>query len=121
MPIIRSMTAACEDGLLSAWGAPGEPGDAVKIKRAVERFVAAGQALVEWAAERASVVPPEIFEKAHNLSASWANEVFSSFRGIATEIETLLGIPGDHEIVLRVRAPDFRPFTEEMNRVLGKF
>jgi hypothetical protein len=119
MRLLRIMTSALEDGFPSAWGAPGEPGDPVEIKRVVESFVSAGQTLVEWEAERASVIPPEPLKKAHNLSTGWAKEVFLSFRSIPTEMERLIGVPGDHEILFKVRCPDFGAFTEEMNRALA--
>lgn len=118
MRLLQIMTSALEDGFPSAWGSPGEPGDAVEIKRVVESFVGAGKGLVEWEAERASVIPPEPLKKAHNLRTGWAKEMFLSFRNIPAEMERLIGVPGDHEIVLRVRPPDFGPFKEEMTRAL---
>ena len=116
--IMEIMRSVIEDGFLLAWGPPGKPGNAVEIKRAVERFVGAGQALVEWEAERCSVVPPEHVEKAHDLMTGWAKEIFLSFRSMPIEMERLIGVPGDHEIPVRLRCPDFGPFREQLDRIL---
>jgi len=116
--IMEIMRSVIEEGFLLAWGPPGKPGNAVEIKRAVERFVGAGQALVEWEAERCSVVPPEHVEKAHDLMTGWAKEIFLSFRSMPIEMERLIGVPGDHEIPVRLRCPDFGPFREQLDRIL---
>jgi hypothetical protein len=117
--ILEIMRSIVENGFLLAWGAPGVAGNPVEIKRVVEQFVSAGQALVEWEAEKGSVVPPDVLQNAHNLMAGWAREVFLSFRSIPNELERgmTLTAPGEHEIVLRVRCPDFEPCRKEMERI----
>lgn len=116
MRILEIMRSVVENGFLLAWGPPGQPGDAVEIKRVVAQFVSAGQAIVEWEAERVSVVPPESLQMAHNLSAGWAKEIFLNFRNIPSEIESVMTIPGDHEIVINVRTPDLEPFKKEFEK-----
>src|ERR1044072_2306443 len=65
-----------EVDLPTAWGAPGEPGDPVEIKRAVDRFIVAANELVEWETEIVFLRPPEMFETVKGLMRGLTSHLF---------------------------------------------
>ena len=72
----RVLTGWVDVDLPNAWGAPGEPGDPVEIKRAADRFIGAANELVEWETEIVSLRPPEMFETAMNLMRGLTSRLF---------------------------------------------
>jgi hypothetical protein len=86
------LKAWIQSDLPAAWGAPGEPGDPVEIKRAADKFVAAANELVEWEIEIVSLRPPEMFGTVKGLMRGLTLHLFREVERFAQ----LLGEPFEH-------------------------
>jgi len=75
-----------DDFRLVAWGKPGEPGDAIMIKRASDRVYSLCRELLEWEIENRSIVPPEAFASVKKMIEGWAKEIILSVDNIPSEL-----------------------------------
>ena len=86
---LQVMKFCVEREIPASWGEPGEPGDPVEIKHAVDKFIHTADALVQWEADILSVRPPELFRDLQSL----LNGTTVSFLESMEEFARLLGEP----------------------------
>jgi hypothetical protein len=108
----------------AAWGPPGQPGDALEIKSAVDKFAAGCSELVEWESEMASLRPPEAFTKVQSLMRGLTSQILGELERFADELgkpfAQSLPTPGQTiEINLKFDFPEGRidEITEETRRI----
>lgn len=83
--IIEPMTRVF-GGQEAAFGAPGEPGDPVRIEHLAQWILRAYEDMLDWAAELRAMGVPEEFEGAVELVARAADRPLSQFREFVEEV-----------------------------------
>lgn len=78
-------TAVTEDIPMS-WGKPGEPGDPLEIKLAVNKVVSACNELLEWEAELRSVIFPDPLIPLKQMMAGWTSQAFGQIEGLPSKL-----------------------------------
>ncbi|MET0466899.1 MAG: hypothetical protein ABW007_27305 [Chitinophagaceae bacterium] len=120
--LVPAFTVAVEEEIPASWGAPGETGDVLEIKRAVDRLMAACNELVEWEGDLVSVRPPEIFDGVATLMRGLTAQMLSEMEHFANELSKPFEQPnpaGEYEINLKFTFPQDRinQITEETGRI----
>lgn len=59
--LMRTTEAIFNDDIAISWGAPGESGDPLEIKRCVNKLVSVCDELITWEAELHSINPPDTY------------------------------------------------------------
>jgi hypothetical protein len=78
-----------------AFGAPGEPGDPVRIENLARHVIRIYEAMLDWAAGLRAVVPPEPYERAFEITASMAHQPILEVRDFVDDVVREMGrIPG---------------------------
>jgi hypothetical protein len=83
-------------GQEEAFGAPGEPGDPVRIEHLARWILAAYEDMLDWAAGLRAVAVPEQFERAVALTAKAADRPLVQFRAFVYEAIDQVGRIADH-------------------------
>jgi hypothetical protein len=94
--------------LEKSWGKPGEAGDAIEIKVAVERLISGCVALFEWELNLKYEVPPEKFETLQNLFKGCSYELFQQIEVLPSKLMEPFKEPnpkGTYNIYLKIDAP----------------
>ncbi|HKB68673.1 MAG TPA: hypothetical protein VKC61_22620 [Pyrinomonadaceae bacterium] len=124
--VIEVLKSCVEIEIPASWGLPGEPGDAIEIKRAVDRFIAGCNELVEWESEMASLRPPEAFSKVQSLMRGLTSQNLAELERFAEELGKPFAqsrpTPGQViEINLKFDFPEGRidEITSEAQRIVG--
>lgn len=86
---VQVMKFCLETEIPGSWGEPGEPGDPIEIKHAVDKFVQVADSLVQWEGEILSLRPPEMFRDLRSL----LNGTTASFLESMETFARLLGEP----------------------------
>ena len=86
---MQVMKFCAETEIPASWGEPGEPGDPIEIKHAVDRFIHTADALVQWEGDILSLRPPELFRDLQAL----LNGTTASFLESMEKFAQLLGEP----------------------------
>ncbi len=84
--IITLLQAAITGPVQSSWGKPGEPGDPLEIKRAVEQVIRGCDELLKWEIELRSVVPPKPFIPLKQMMAGCTAQVLNRIEDIPDRI-----------------------------------
>ena len=106
--IVQSVSKILSDQLTPAFGPPGTPGDAIKIRAACDNLYSLFLSLYEWELDVRFVRVHEVFAEIFRLMCGWTNELLDEFRRIPQEIDRLLADPnldGQHTISLTISAP----------------
>jgi hypothetical protein len=110
--IVKSVSKILTDQLTPAFGPPGIPGDAVKIRAACDNLYALFLSLYEWELDVRFVRVHEAFVDIFSLMCGWTNELLEEFRRIPREFDRLLAdenLEGQHTISLTISAPQTLP------------
>ena len=110
--IIRSASRILSDQLTPAFGPPGVPGDAAKIRAACDNLYSLFLSLYEWELDVRFVRVHEVFADIFPLMSGWTGELLNEFRRIPEEFDRLLGdsdLAGQHTISLTISAPKSMP------------
>jgi hypothetical protein len=113
--VLPAFTVALEEEIPASWGAPGEAGNVLEIKRAVDRLISACNELVEWEGDLVSVRPPEIFESVATLLRGLTGQLLSEIERFADELSKPFEQPnpaGEYNITLKFIFPE-----ERMNQI----
>lgn len=106
--IIQASARILTDQLTPAFGPPGVPGDAEKIKTACDNLYSLFLSLYEWELDVRFVRPHKVFEDIFCKMHGWSSELLAEFRRIPTEFDRLLSdteLTGQHTIHLTIEAP----------------
>lgn len=106
--LIKILMNAIPEELPQAWGKPGQPGDAVSIKSAIDSIIIACNELCQWEIEMRSVDPPDVFQEIIRLMHGWTYQIISEINRIPNEIAKPFREPnpeGTYNIHLEFRAP----------------
>jgi hypothetical protein len=77
-----------------AFGAPGEPGDAVAIRHLAHRIVSVYEELLDTAAQLRSVEAPDLLQPTFRVASRYMDAPIAQFRRfIATAIDEMEGLP----------------------------
>lgn len=121
--IARMIQVVIEKELPDAWGR-GEPGDASKILRAVNKVIEACEALLEWEVDLRCTCPPPALRAVgatlHGITACHIDEL----RRMPDELSKATGgeWTGVREVQIKLvlpLPPQFAKFQEEMAKVVG--
>jgi hypothetical protein len=113
---IQAASRILSDQLTPAFGPPGVPGDAEKIKAACDNLYSLFLSLYEWELDVRFVRPHEAFVAVFPQMYGWTSEMLEEFRRIPAEFDLLLaddGLTGRHEIRLTINAPKNLPALTE--------
>ncbi len=69
-----------------SWGPPGEPGDPLEIKRAVDKIISTCDELLEWEADLHSAVLPDPLLTLKQLMEGWAAQVIETVEGVPDKL-----------------------------------
>lgn len=95
--------------LAVSWGKPGEEGDYLAIKRAVDRMIDCCKELFRWEENRISILPPEAFQKLAKMMENWTSVIFVQVLNLQQQLSKLLSTPnlkGTYNITLTFEAPE---------------
>ena len=95
--------------LVFSWGKPGEEGDSLAIKRAVDRMIDCCEELFKWEENRISIRPPRAFQKLAKIMNNWTSVIFVQVSNLQQELSELLSKPdlkGTYNITLTFEAPE---------------
>ena len=95
--------------LALSWGKPGEEGDSLAIKRAIDRMIDCCKELFGWEENRISILPPEAFQKLAKIMNNWTSVVFVQVSNLQQELSKLLSKPnlkGSYDITLTFESPE---------------
>lgn len=88
--LLKFLGVAINEELRQAWGAPGQDGDALEIKRAVDKIVAACHHMIEWEIEfQYTQFPPEC-EQIKMKMQGWTEGFIAEAERISEEIKKTL-------------------------------
>jgi hypothetical protein len=87
----NSMRVFDADAQERAFGAPGEPGDPVRIENLARHVIGTYEGLLDWAARMRAVVPPEDLERLLELTALMAKAPIMQFRDFVDDVVRELG------------------------------
>lgn len=110
--IVQSASRILSDQLTPAFGPPGVPGDATKIRAACDNLYSLFLSLYEWELDVRFVRAHEVFAEIFPLMSGWTNELLNEFRRIPREFDRLLAdadLTGEHTITLTISAPQTLP------------
>ena len=79
------------DGQQAAFGAPGEPGDPVRIKHFADWVIRTYEEILDWEAEIRAAQVPEEFGRAVELLARSVDQPLNQFRRFVEDIEREVG------------------------------
>jgi hypothetical protein len=119
--LLPALAIVVKEEIPKSWGALGEAGDALEIKRAVDRLIKACNELVEWESDLISVHPPEIFEGVAKLMRGLTARMLSEIERFADELSKPFEQPnpaGEYTISLIFDFPEERidQITAEIHR-----
>lgn len=106
--IVKTLTRILENQLIEAFGPPGKPGDAVKIKSACDNLYSIFLSLYEWEMDVRFVRTHDKFSEIFQLMSGWADCLLDELGKVPQEIERILSIPnlkGHHMIDLKIASP----------------
>jgi hypothetical protein len=78
-------TAATEE-IPASWGEPGEPGDPLEIKRAVDKVASACYELLEWETDFRTVIPPDPLLPLRQMMAGWTSQAFEQIESLPAKL-----------------------------------
>lgn len=110
--IVQSASKILSDQLTPAFGPPGVPGDAAKIRAACDNFYSLFLSLYEWELDVRFVRTHEVFAEIFPLMSGWTSELLNEFCRIPREFDRLLAdtnLEVQHEISLTISAPKSLP------------
>jgi len=121
--IVMSASKVLADQLTPAFGPPGTPGDAVKIRAACDNLYSLFLSLYEWELDVRFVRVHDAFADIFPLMSGWTNELLEEFRRIPRELDLILGDPnreGQFTIALTISVPKTLPaLAEKMDAMLN--
>jgi hypothetical protein len=136
---IRALTSSSMrvfdlDAQERAFGAPGEPGDPVRIENLAWHVINTYEALLDWAAEMRAVVPPDDLEHLFETTALIAKAPITQFHDFVDDVVRELGklpahLAGDRSelleinisLVLKIDPVVLAEFEAEIERVGPRF
>ena len=124
MKLMDEITATCAlmcKELVAAWGAPGEPGDAVLIRSVILKLDEPSRKMLDWKREIASARFPSRREKLRPVIMGWAKkpfEIVEEFRLKLSEILRDSSRTGAQSVQITVQSlPMWEEFQAEFERV----
>lgn len=123
--LLPAFTVTLEEEIPASWGVPGEAGDAMEIKRAVDRLITACNELVEWESDLVSVHAPEVFENVALLMRGLTSELLSEIERFVQELSKPFEQPnpaGEYNIKLKFDFPEDKTnqISEELLIIRGR-
>jgi Domain of unknown function (DUF4062) len=106
--VLQAAARVLSEQLTPAFGPPGKPGDADKIKAACDNLYSLFLSLYEWELDVRFVRPHEAFEDIFPQMQGWTPEMLNEFRRIPVEFDRILAdaeLSGQHSIQLVLNAP----------------
>jgi hypothetical protein len=122
--LLPAFDAILNNEIPASWGAPGEAGDALEIKHAVDILISACNELVEWEIDLQSIQSSEAFVTLLSLMQGLMATLLDEVERLIEELSKPFEQPnpaGEYEINLVLKFPENR--FEQMNaeiRRLGK-
>jgi hypothetical protein len=114
-----------EEELRRAWGPPGQPGDALEIKQAVDKLILGVSGLLEWEIDIHFTELPEELEPVRQLLQGWTEEFMSEMDRLPKEIAKIIDDPtasGRYEINLVINQPaHLQKSLEELQKLAAHY
>jgi Domain of unknown function (DUF4062) len=107
--LIESAGKVLSDQLTPAFGEPGIPGDAVKIRSACDNLYSLFLSLYEWQLDVRFARVHDVFSELFPLMNGWTTQLLKEFARIPNELDQLLtksDLDGSHEINLKIDPPE---------------
>jgi hypothetical protein len=122
--IIRLLKIATCEELVTAWGKPGTPGDAIEIKRAVEKIAFGCNSLLEWEIDLHFTRFPDDFDNVKMKMHGWTEHVVTEIERIPKEIAHLLELserPREYSILLTFTFPaNISEVIEDVRKIMRR-
>jgi len=120
--LVEILEETVAKGIPSAWGKPGEPGDALEILRSVNKIVETCRALLDWELELRSVTPPPVLKNLgaslHGLTAGIIDELGRISDELSKALESAWTGTREASILLKISSPpQLNKFLAEMEEV----
>lgn len=111
--------------ITSAWGVPGQPGDAIEILRAVEKVRYGCEYLLEWEIDVHFTKFPRNFEPVREIMRGWTARLFSEVNKLSDRIAGVFDPEGNpvgkrHVITVSIDEPDFGQLALVMSELWDK-
>lgn len=121
LSLINVVEKSFTEELVTAWGAPGEPGDPIEIKLAVDKIVGGCQGMLEWELDLKSVDPPSVFYRLKELMSGYTLIYFDEVARMPEELSRPFQQPNPEgviqiELVFRAH-PNSDEIRAELKRV----
>ncbi len=119
--LIQAAGKVLSDQLTPAFGLPGVPGDAIKIRAACDNLYSLFLSLYEWQLDVRFARVHEVFLELFPLMNGWSTELLCEFKRIPQELDQLLAnsdLKGEHEISLKINTPaTLRELSQRIQRM----
>ncbi len=119
--IITVLKTAITGPVQSSWGKPGEAGDPLEIKRAVEQVIRGCDELLKWEIELRTVVPPEPFIPLKRMMAGCTLQILNQIEHIPERmLEPILQRKPEGQYVIELNfesPPNIAQIVAEMERL----
>lgn len=86
LSLIHLLEKAITQELIASWGAPGEPGDPIEIKLAIDKIINGCEGMLEWELDFKSVDPPDVFDRLRELMSGYTFIYFDEVERIPEEL-----------------------------------
>ncbi len=108
VPMVKLLQIAVSEELHSSWGESGQPGDILKIKRAVDKIISGCSNLLEWETDLQFTRFPNKYERIKQNMQGWTEPLLLEFDRLQKEIEKILSDShkGPYMITLVFKLPD---------------
>lgn len=123
--LLPAFDAVLNSEIPAAWGAPGEAGNALEIKHAVDILIGACKELVEWEVDFRSIQSSEAFDTLLSLMRGITSTLLDEVARLIEELSRPFEQPnpaGEYEINLVLKFPEnrFEQIMAETSRIRAR-
>lgn len=112
--LFNVIKTAFSEELVASWGAPGEPGDPIEIKMAVDKIITACNDMLEWEIDLKAVHPPEAFNRLKELMSGYTFMYFDEIEQMPDRLIEPFKQPNPEGKITINLLLDENPITDEL-------
>lgn len=116
---------AISDDYPAAIGEPGTPSDLPKLRECANHIGEACKHAIAWEERLRSILPPDGWEKVHEISCYWGGDVAQQVSEFFANFDQVLNDPnlsGEHRLNLEIDSPrDFEQWQKLFEELAGEY
>ncbi len=121
LSLVHVIKTAFTEEIVASWGAPGEPGDPIEIKLAVDKLTNGCEGMLDWELDFKTVDPPEAFDRLKELMSGYTFIYFDEVERIPEELSKPFKQPNPKGVfsinIVFKEHPNTREIEAELERV----